>query len=139
MTFLGRTEIDLCRNPCAGPSLDGVCKLQLYATQRLMPDMQIQKLRTAFTLNAAATDLAAPDAISLAEFLPESASGLHVYPTTNSIALAGVLTLNHGLRANHTLRSLDLNKPPGDEEHARYVSAHPPTPMLCSRMLLQYR
>ena len=60
-------------------------------------------------------------AIALAEFLPESASLLHLDLTMNSIDIAGVMALSSGLKANHVMRCLDLNIPPADEEMARYV------------------
>ncbi|KAJ6481179.1 hypothetical protein DFH09DRAFT_1464733, partial [Mycena vulgaris] len=101
--------LDLSRNPCSGPGLEG-----------------IQSLRTAFTLNTAlkrlflsATGLGSPGAIALAEFLPESASLLHLDLTENALGVAGVLALSKGLRANFVMRCLDLNIPPGDEEFAR--------------------
>ncbi|KAJ7054276.1 hypothetical protein C8F01DRAFT_1031529 [Mycena amicta] len=101
--------LDLSRNPCSGPGLEG-----------------IQSLRTAFTLNTAlkrlflsSTGMTSPGAIALAEFLPESASLLHLDLTENSLGLAGVLALSKGLEANFVMRCLDLNIPPGDEECAR--------------------
>ncbi|KAF7324495.1 hypothetical protein MKEN_00490200 [Mycena kentingensis (nom. inval.)] len=101
--------LDLSRNPCSGPGLEG-----------------IQSLRTAFTLNTAlkrlflsSTGMASPGAIALAEFLPESASLLHLDLTENALGLAGVLALSKGLEANFVMRCLDLNIPPGDEECAR--------------------
>ncbi|KAH7890634.1 hypothetical protein F5I97DRAFT_1799297 [Phlebopus sp. FC_14] len=101
--------LDLSRNPCAGPGLEG-----------------IQSLRTAFTLNTAlkrlflsSTQLTSAGAIALAEFLPESSSLLHLDLTMNHIDLAGVMALSGGLKANHTMRCLDLNIPPDDEEFAR--------------------
>ncbi|KAF7303918.1 hypothetical protein MIND_00622300 [Mycena indigotica] len=101
--------LDLSRNPCSGPGLEG-----------------IQSLRTAFTLNTAlkrlflsSTGMSSPGAIALAEFLPESASLLHLDLTENSLGLAGVLALSKGLEANFVMRCLDLNIPPGDEECAR--------------------
>src|SRR5260221_9321168 len=91
--------------------------------------IQIQSLRTAFTLNTAlkrlflsSTGLASAGAIALAEFLPESVSLLHLDLTTNPLDLAGVMALSSGLRANHVMRCLDLNIPPDDEEMARYVA-----------------
>ena len=60
-------------------------------------------------------------AIALAEFLPESTSLLHLDLTMNNLDIAGVMALSSGLKANHTMRCLDLNIPPGDEEFARYV------------------
>ena len=87
---------------------------------------QIQSLRTAFTLNSAlkrlflsSTSMNSAGAIALAEFLPESASLLHLDLTTNNIDIAGVMALSSGLKANHAMRCLDLNIPPGDEEMAR--------------------
>lgn len=58
-------------------------------------------------------------AIALAEFLPESTSLLHLDLTMNNLDLAGVMALNSGLKANHTMRCMDLNIPPGNEEMAR--------------------
>lgn len=58
-------------------------------------------------------------AIALAEFLPESTSLLHLDLTMNDLGIAGVMALSSGLKANHTMRCLDLNIPPGDEEFAR--------------------
>ncbi|THH03300.1 hypothetical protein EW145_g6365 [Phellinidium pouzarii] len=101
--------LDLSRNPCSGPSLEG-----------------IQSLRTAFTLNTSlkrlflsSTLLSSTGAIALAEFLPESTSLLHLDLTLNTLDLAGVMALSGGLKANHTMRCLDLNIPPDDEEFAR--------------------
>nr|GAT60426.1 predicted protein [Mycena chlorophos] len=101
--------LDLSRNPCSGPGLEG-----------------IQSLRTAFTLNTAlkrlflsSTGMTSPGAIALAEFLPESASLLHLDLTENLVGLAGVMALSKGLEANFVMRCLDLNIPPGDEECAR--------------------
>ncbi|KAJ7763041.1 hypothetical protein B0H16DRAFT_1311352, partial [Mycena metata] len=101
--------LDLSRNPCSGPGLEG-----------------IQSLRTAFTLNTAlkrlflsSTGMGSPGAIALAEFLPESASLLHLDLTENALGVAGVLALSKGIEANFVMRCLDLNIPPGDEECAR--------------------
>ncbi|KAJ3539631.1 hypothetical protein NM688_g6337 [Phlebia brevispora] len=86
----------------------------------------VQSLRTAFTLNNAlkrlflsSTNLTSTGAIALAEFLPESTSLLHLDLTLNNLDLAGVMALSSGLKANHVMRCLDLNIPPGDEEMAR--------------------
>ena len=62
-------------------------------------------------------------AIALAEFLPESTSLLHLDLTMNSLDIAGVMALSSGLKANHVMRCLDVNIPPGDEEFARSVSS----------------
>ena len=85
-------------------------------------------MRTAFTLNSAlkrlflsSTALSSSGAIALAEFLPESTSLLHLDLTMNNLDLAGVMALSQGLKANHVMRCLDLNIPPGDEEMARCV------------------
>ncbi len=87
---------------------------------------QIQSLRTAFTLNAAlkrlflsSTGMTSAGAIALAEFLPESASLLHLDLTMNNLDLAGVMALSSGLKSNHVMRCMDLNIPPTDEEMAR--------------------
>lgn len=101
--------LDLSKNPCSGPALEG-----------------IQSLRTAFTLNTAlkrlflsSTSLTSAGAIALAEFLPESTSLLHLDLTMNNLDIAGVMALSSGLKANHVMRCLDLNIPPGDEGFAR--------------------
>ncbi|KAH7915505.1 hypothetical protein BJ138DRAFT_1187914 [Hygrophoropsis aurantiaca] len=106
---LSLETLDLSRNPCSGPGLEG-----------------IQSLRTAFTLNTAlkrlflsSTQLTSTGAIALAEFLPESTSLLHLDLTVNTLDIAGVMALSGGLKANHTMRCLDLNIPPDDEEFAR--------------------
>ncbi|KAF9444503.1 RNI-like protein [Macrolepiota fuliginosa MF-IS2] len=101
--------LDMSKNPCSGPSLDG-----------------IQSLRTAFTLNTSlkrlflsSTHVSSAGAIALAEFLPESTSLLHLDLTNNAIDLAGVMALNSGLKSNHVMRCLDLNIPPADEKFAK--------------------
>ncbi|TFK36219.1 hypothetical protein BDQ12DRAFT_687045 [Crucibulum laeve] len=101
--------LDLSKNPCSGPGLEG-----------------IQSLRTAFTLNTAlkrlflaSTLMTSAGAIALAEFLPESTSLLHLDLTNNNLDIAAVMALSSGLKANHTMRCLDLNIPPDDEEFAR--------------------
>ncbi|KAF8509532.1 hypothetical protein BU17DRAFT_56039 [Hysterangium stoloniferum] len=101
--------LDLSKNPCCGPGLEG-----------------IQSLRTAFTLNTSlkrlflsSTSLTSSGAIALAEFLPESTSLLHLDLTVNNLDYAGVLALSVGLKANFTMRCLDLNIPAGNEEMAR--------------------
>lgn len=68
------------------------------------------------------TGMTPAGAIALAEFLPESKSLLHLDLTLNNLDIAGVMALSSGLKANHTMRCLDLNIPPTDEEMARYVS-----------------
>ena len=92
----------------------------------LITELQIQTLRTAFTLNNAlkrlflsSTGMTSAGAICLAEFLPESNSLLHLDLTSNNLELAGVMALNQGLKSNRVMRCLDLNIPPGDEEMAR--------------------
>jgi len=75
-------------------------------------------------------------AIALAEFLPESTSLLHLDLTNNDIDIAGVMALSSGLKANHVMRCLDLNIPPGDEEFARSVfSLRPCRFLLLTRFL----
>ncbi|KZV74163.1 RNI-like protein [Peniophora sp. CONT] len=119
--------LDLTRNPCSGPGLEG-----------------IQSLRTAFTLNNAlkrlflsATGMTSAGAIALAEFLPESTSLLHLDLTENKLELAGVMALSQGLKSNHTMRCLDLNIPPTDEKMAQYVS--PQSPIGCVDDMTCYR
>ncbi|KAI0037180.1 hypothetical protein K488DRAFT_39518 [Vararia minispora EC-137] len=101
--------LDISRNPCSGPGLEG-----------------IQSLRTAFTLNNAlkrlflsSTSMQSVGAIALAEFLPESSSLLHLDLTENKLDLAGVMALSQGLKSNHVMRCLDLNIPPDDEKMAQ--------------------
>ncbi|KIL56431.1 hypothetical protein M378DRAFT_17099 [Amanita muscaria Koide BX008] len=101
--------LDLSKNPCCGPSLDG-----------------IQSLRTAFTLNTAlkrlflsGTQMSSAGAIALAEFLPESTSLLHLDLTNNVLDIAGVMALSSGLKSNHVMRCLDLNIPENDDEFSR--------------------
>ena len=65
--------------------------------------------------------MASAGAIALAEFLPESMSLLHLDLTVNNLDIAGVMALSSGLKANHVMRCLDLNIPPGDEGFARSV------------------
>ncbi|KAG6885191.1 hypothetical protein C0993_004975 [Termitomyces sp. T159_Od127] len=103
--------LDLSKNPCSGPGLEG-----------------IQSLRTAFTLNNAlkrlflsSTSLTSAGAIALAEFLPESTSLLHLDLTLNNLDIAAVMALSSGLKANHVMRCLDLNIPPGDEVFAKEI------------------
>ena len=117
--------LDLSKNPCCGPGLEGV-SLTREVLASYSRCLQIQSLRTAFTLNNAlkrlflsSTSMASQGAIALAEFLPESASLLHLDLTMNNLDLAGVMALSSGLKANHVMRCLDLNIPPGDEEMAR--------------------
>jgi protein phosphatase 1 regulatory subunit 37 len=60
-------------------------------------------------------------AIALAEFLAESMSLFHLDLTMNSLDIAIVMALSSGLKANHVMRCLDVNIPPGDEEFTRSV------------------
>ena len=121
--------LDLSRNPCSGPALEGVrpppLSLSLSLLHASNSSLKIQSLRTAFTLNTAlkrlflsSTQLTSAGAIALAEFLPESASLLHLDLTVNNIDLAGVMALSKGLKANHVMRCLDLNIPPDNDEFA---------------------
>ncbi|KAF8340191.1 hypothetical protein F5887DRAFT_1076994 [Amanita rubescens] len=101
--------LDLSKNPCCGPGLEG-----------------IQSLRTAFTLNTAlkrlflsSTHMTSAGAIALAEFLPESMSLLHLDLANNVLDIAAVMALSSGLKANHVMRCLDLNIPENDDEFSR--------------------
>ena len=90
--------LDLNKNPCCAPGLEGVsstCKVKLpYLSHEYL---QIQSLRTAFTLNNAFKRLflssrsMTSQGIVLAEFLPESASLLHLDLTMNNLDLTGVM------------------------------------------------
>jgi len=121
--------LDLSKNPCSGPELEGVSRSHIFHHQFFFdPYIKIQSLRTAFTLNTAlkrlflsSTQMTSAGAIALAEFLPESTSLLHLDLTLNNLDIAGVMALSSGLKANHTMRCLDLNIPPGDDEFARSV------------------
>jgi protein phosphatase 1 regulatory subunit 37 len=114
--------LDLSRNPCSGPALEGVRPTLAFSFARTAQlPLKIQSLRTAFTLNTAlkrlflsSIQLTSAGAIALAEFLPESASLLNLDPTVNNIDLA----LSKGLKANHVMRCLDLNIPPDNDEFA---------------------
>lgn len=83
-------------------------------------------LRTTFTVNTslkrlflADTGLTSEGAISLAEFLPETKSLLHLDLTANPLVdIAGILALSVGLKANKLIRCLDLSIPPNSPELA---------------------
>ncbi|KAG8957432.1 hypothetical protein FRC03_010147 [Tulasnella sp. 419] len=101
--------LDLSRNPCCGPSIEG-----------------ITSIRTALTINTSlkrlflsGTNMASPGAIALAEFIPEARSLLHLDLTHNSLDMAGVMALSVGLKMNTVIRCLDVNVPPNDSEMAR--------------------
>jgi protein phosphatase 1 regulatory subunit 37 len=124
--------LDLSRNPCCGPSLDGVSvvkKLTKSTISHYFVSMQVTSLRTAFTLNTSlkrlflsATALTSAGAIALAEFLPESQSLFHLDLTQNpALDMAGIVALNAGLKKNLVVRCLDLNIPPDNEELARFA------------------
>jgi protein phosphatase 1 regulatory subunit 37 len=105
--------------------------------------LQIQSLRTAFTLNTAlkqlflsSTGLTSAGAIALAEFLPESSALLTLGLTDNALDLAGALALAGALKRNHVMRCLDLSVPPGDEDIAKFV---PFRVCVVSRMLMARR
>ncbi|OCF72201.1 hypothetical protein I204_07466 [Kwoniella mangroviensis CBS 8886] len=99
--------LDLSSNPCCGPSMAG-----------------ISSLRTTFTVNTSLkrlflsdTGLNTEGAISLAEFLPESKSLLHLDLTDNPlIETAGILAISVGLKSNKLIRCLDLTVRSNDED-----------------------
>jgi protein phosphatase 1 regulatory subunit 37 len=101
--------LDLSNNPCCGAHSEGIAAL-----------------RTAFTVNTslkrlflADTGLTTDGAISLAEFLPESKSLLHLDVTNNpQIDTAGILAISVGLKANTLIRCLDISIPPNNPELA---------------------
>jgi protein phosphatase 1 regulatory subunit 37 len=65
------------------------------------------------------TGLTSEGAISLAEFLPETKSLLHLDLTSNPlIDIAGILALSVGLKANKMIRCLDLSIPPNSPDLA---------------------
>ncbi|KAK4687531.1 protein phosphatase 1 regulatory subunit 37, partial [Tremellales sp. Uapishka_1] len=86
----------------------------------------IAALRTTFTVNTslkrlflAETGLTTEGAISLAEFLPETKTLLHLDLTSNpGVETAGILALSVGLRANTLIRCLDLSIPPNNSDLA---------------------
>ncbi|OCF44763.1 hypothetical protein I317_01453 [Kwoniella heveanensis CBS 569] len=106
--------LDLSSNPCCGPTGEGIAAL-----------------RTAFTVNTslkrlflADTGLTTDGAISLAEFLPESKSLLHLDLTGNTaIDTAGILAISVGLRSNKLIRCLDISIPPNSPDLAE-LSQH---------------
>lgn len=101
--------LDLSNNPCCGAQSEGIAAL-----------------RTAFTVNTSLkrlflsdTNLTTEGAISLAEFLPESKSFLHLDLTNNpAVDTAGILAISVGLRSNHLIRCLDISIPPNNPELA---------------------
>ncbi|WVF72536.1 hypothetical protein IAT40_007353 [Kwoniella sp. CBS 6097] len=106
--------LDLSSNPCCGPTGEGIAAL-----------------RTAFTVNTSLkrlflsdTGLTTDGAISLAEFLPESKSLLHLDLTGNpAIDTAGILAISVGLKANKLIRCLDISIPPNSPDLAE-LSQH---------------
>lgn len=65
------------------------------------------------------TGLTTDGAISLAEFLPETKSLLHLDLTANPlIETAGILALSVGLKSNNLIRCLDLSIPPNSPDLA---------------------
>lgn len=87
---------------------------------------QVSALRTTFTVNTSLkrlflsdTGLTTDGAISLAEFLPETKSLLHLDLTSNPlIETAGILALSVGLKSNTLIRCLDLSIPPNSPDLA---------------------
>ncbi|WVQ98412.1 hypothetical protein IAU59_005535 [Kwoniella sp. CBS 9459] len=106
--------LDLSSNPCCGPTGEGIAAL-----------------RTAFTVNTslkrlflADTGLTTDGAISLAEFLPESKSLLHLDLTGNTaVDTAGILAISVGLKSNKLIRCLDISIPPNSPDLAE-LSQH---------------
>ena len=89
-------------NPCCGPTLEGIAALRTTFAQNT-------SLVRVF-LNG--TDLRSEGAISLAEFLPDIKTLLHLDLTENyEIDIAGLMALAVALRMNYTMRCLDLNIP----------------------------
>jgi protein phosphatase 1 regulatory subunit 37 len=86
----------------------------------------VSALRTTFTVNTSLkrlflsdTGLTTDGAISLAEFLPETKSLLHLDLTSNPlIETAGILALSVGLKSNKLIRCLDLSIPPNSPDLA---------------------
>ena len=72
--------------------------------------------------------------IVLAEFLPESASLLHLDLTMNNLDLTGVMAISSGLKANRLMRCLDLNISRGDEEMARWAIL--PMSSKCTQLII---
>jgi protein phosphatase 1 regulatory subunit 37 len=65
------------------------------------------------------TGLTTDGAISLAEFLPETKSLLHLDLTSNPLVeTAGILALSVGLKSNNLIRCLDLSIPPNSPDLA---------------------
>ncbi|KAK8870050.1 hypothetical protein IAR55_000620 [Kwoniella newhampshirensis] len=101
--------LDLSSNPCCGPPQEGIAAL-----------------RTTFTVNTSLkrlflsdTGLTTDGAISLAEFLPESKSLLHLDVTSNpAVETAGILAISVGLKSNSLIRCLDVSIPPDNSDLA---------------------
>jgi hypothetical protein len=86
---------------------------------------QIAALRTTFTVNTSLkrlflsdTGLTSEGAISLAEFLPETKSLLHLDLTSNPLDVAGILAISVGLKSNSLIRCLDVSIPPNNPDLA---------------------
>ncbi|KAI8453285.1 hypothetical protein BY996DRAFT_4583362 [Phakopsora pachyrhizi] len=102
--------LDLSRNPCCGPNLEGVLALRTACTVN-------SSLKRIFLSR---TDLSSQGAIAIAEFLPEMNNLIHLDLTENfEIDIAGVMALAVSVKMNTSLRCLDINIPPNDPDFSR--------------------
>lgn len=102
--------LDLSKNPCCGPGVEGVASLRTSFTSN-------RNLKKLFLSD---TQLSSEGAIALAEFLPETKGLEHLDLTANyDLSIAGILALSVAVKMNTSLRCLDVNIPPNDVEMSR--------------------
>lgn len=107
--------LDMSSNPCCGPNLDGIHALK----SALMVNKSLKRI---FLSN---TSMTAEGAIALAETIPDIKTIIHLDLTDNSIGEAGLMALNVAMKANTTLRCVDVSVPSisddGQVEQARQL------------------
>jgi protein phosphatase 1 regulatory subunit 37 len=111
--------LDLSQNPCCGPILDGVCSLLLEAyidRADVVVFSQVIALKAALAVNTSLkriylgfTGMNTDGAVVMAEGLHEARHILHIDLSENpAIGSDGASALSVGIRANSTIRCLDL-------------------------------
>ncbi|CAG8717492.1 5083_t:CDS:10, partial [Funneliformis mosseae] len=97
-------------NPVGGPSSEGIIAIRNGLSLNTT-------LKGLFLSNI---NLSSEGAIAIAEYLPETNSLVHLDLTSNpDIDIAGVLALAVSIKMNHSVRVLDVNVQPNDNEMAR--------------------